>query len=249
MRATIIGIAVLAGALGIAPACSNQQPTQAVEAAVENDAEAQPVAADAFVGEVVETMDAGPYTYVRVTSGEDEIWAAANHFQVAVGDRVTVPLTMEMTDFHSDSLDRDFDVIYFADQIIHEGVPVPGMPPGHPQVTGPATVSGEAISVERAPGGATIAELWADKDTLAGSTVTVRGKVVKFNPAILDTNWIHLQDGTGDPAAGTHDITITTSDVVRVGDVVKATGTLVLDKDFGAGYTYPVLIQAAEIEE
>jgi len=249
MRAHTLGIAALAAALSVAAACTNQPETKAVEASVESGAEAQPVAADTFAGEVVETMDAGPYTYVRVSSGTDEIWAAATHFEVKVGDQVTVPLTMEMADFHSDNLDRDFDVIYFADQIVREGVPVHGMPPGHPKVTGPATASDEAISVERAPGGVTVAELWADKDSLAGSAVTVRGKVVKFNPAILDTNWVHLQDGSGDPSAGTHDITVTTSDNVRVGDVVTATGTLVLDKDFGAGYSYPVLIQGAEIKQ
>ena len=93
----------------------------------------------------------------------------------------------------------------------------------------------------------TIAEIWAGKSRLADSTVTVRGQVVKFNGGILGTNWIHLQDGSGDPAAGTHDITVTTPANVAVGDVVTATGTLALDQDFGAGYTYPALIKDAAV--
>jgi hypothetical protein len=73
--------------------------------------------------------------------------------------------------------------------------------------------------------------------------------VVKFNGGILGTNWIHLQDGTGSAENGTNDLTVTTSGTASVGDVVTATGTLVTDKDFGAGYTYAVMLENAELTE
>ena len=238
----------LAAALAAVVGCSAKPETQAsAEADATAAPAAAPVAENTFTGEVKETMEAGPYTYVRVDNGSEEIWAAASRFPVAVGDRVVVPLSMPMESFHSDSLDRDFELIYFAGQIFREGeAPAPGMLAGHPPVNA-QQASAEPISVTPAEGGVTIAELWAGKDRLAGSTVVVRGKVVKFNREIMGTNWLHLQDGSGDAEAGTHDITVTTSGAAAVGDVVTVTGSAAVDKDFGFGYAYPVLIQDAEV--
>ena len=41
--------------------------------------------------------------------------------------------------------------------------------------------------------------------------------------------------------------TRTTSDSAAVGDVVVVKGTVRLDKDFGAGYAYPVIVEDAKI--
>jgi len=72
--------------------------------------------------------------------------------------------------------------------------------------------------------------------------------VVRYNGGILDRNWIHLQDGTGKAGDGTNDILVTTTGTAKVGDVITARGTLAVDKDFGAGYTYAVLVENATIE-
>jgi hypothetical protein len=93
----------------------------------------------------------------------------------------------------------------------------------------------------------TIAELWAKKDRLANTVVSVRGTVVKYNAAVMGKNWIHLQDGSGDAATGTHDITVTTLDAVTVGATVTITGTVRLNRDVGAGYTYAVLVEDAKV--
>jgi hypothetical protein len=123
------------------------------------------------------------------------------------------------------------------------------MPAGHPPVTGAAAAHGslELPSVDPIAGGVTVGQIWTDRDDLAGKTVTVRGQVVKFNGGILGTNWIHIQDGSGDPTAGTHDITVTSAAVASVGDVITVTGPVAVDKDFGAGYRYPVLIEDAAV--
>ena len=76
--------------------------------------------------------------------------------------------------------------------------------------------------------------------------VTVYGVVVKFNPAIMERNWVHLQDGTGEK--GQHDLTITTNAMVNPGDTMVFTGKITLDKDFGAGYTYELIMEEAEID-
>jgi hypothetical protein len=77
--------------------------------------------------------------------------------------------------------------------------------------------------------------------------VTVRGKVVKYNEKILGKNWLHLRDGSGSDADRTNDITVTTQDSAKVGDIVTVKGTLRLSRDFGSGYTYPVIIEEAKV--
>ena len=120
----------------------------------------------------------------------------------------------------------------------------PQMPPGHPPAAAATNVT-EKIAPPS--GGKSVAEIWAERKALAGKSVTVRGKVVKFNGGILDRNWVHLQDGSGKADDKTNDVTVTTDAIVKVGDVVTVTGTVVVDKDFGSGYAYPVLIENGKI--
>ena len=93
----------------------------------------------------------------------------------------------------------------------------------------------------------TVAALNQNKAGLAGKTVSAQGKVVKVNNGIMQKNFLHLQDGTG--AEGSNDITVTSTETAAVGDEVTITGTLVIDRDFGAGYTYPVIIEQATISK
>jgi hypothetical protein len=119
------------------------------------------------------------------------------------------------------------------------------------QPTGaPKPADAKVGKVEKAPGAEarTVAELHAQAAALKDRPVVLRGKVVKYNPQILGKNWIHLQDGSGDPKAGTHDITVTCGDTVKVGDVVTLRGTVRLKKDFGAGYAYDVIVEDARLQ-
>lgn len=120
----------------------------------------------------------------------------------------------------------------------------PQMPEGHPAAQPGAAV--DLAGIAQAEGGKTVAEVFADKDALAGQSVTVRGKVVKVNAGILGTNWVHVRDGSG--SEGTNDLTVTTAETVpNVGDTVLVTGTVALNKDFGMGYTYDVMVENADV--
>jgi hypothetical protein len=251
---------------GVLVGCSGQQATAESDAssqqpepvaAAASHAANQPELPQMVSGEVLETMDSSGYTYVRLATDDGEIWAASNQFQVAVGDRVMLPLETPMQNFHSASLDRDFDLIYFASFIVPEGenVPMPSgagageLPPGHPSLESFQMPSSDSMpaAMGAPPGGITIADLWQRKAELAGSQVTVQGRVVKYNAAILGRNWLHLEDGSGELEQGTNDITVTTTDEVAIGDVVTATGTVSVDRDFGAGYTYTVMLEDATV--
>jgi hypothetical protein len=129
--------------------------------------------------------------------------------------------------------------------------------PGTPPVIGPATsphpmptastAPVDVSGIVKAEGGRTVAEVFAEKDQLAGKPVVFRGKVVKSNPGILGKNWIHVRDGSG--AEGSNDITVTTvSAQPKVGDTVLVAGAVVLNKDYGMGYQYDVIIEDADVK-
>jgi hypothetical protein len=163
--------------------------------------------------------------------------------------------------FHSKSLNRTFDRLIFGTlaQPGQAAAAQPGsaaLPPGHPSMQGwQGQTDGAAqapdVQVPKAEGknAQTVAELWANRKSLAGQQVAVRGKVVKFLPQILGKNWVHLHDGSGAAADKTNDLTVTTQDTVNVGDVVTATGVVHIDKDYGAGYTYPVILEEAKLSK
>lgn len=126
---------------------------------------------------------------------------------------------------------------------------VPALAVGHAGVQTPATnASAETAAMQPDKDVTTVAVLWKTRTALAGKKVTLRGKVVKFNGGILGVNWIHIQDGTGNEADGTNDITVTSEAETKVGEVITVTGTVVLNKDLGSGYNYPVIIEHATIE-
>jgi hypothetical protein len=121
----------------------------------------------------------------------------------------------------------------------------PTMPADHP-----AAKPGEAVDlsgIAKADGGKTVAEVFAEKASLAGKPVTVRGKVVKVNGGIMGKNWLHVRDGSG--AEGTNDLTVTTAgELPALGAIVVVTGPVTLDKDFGMGYQYAVIVEDADVK-
>ncbi len=240
---TITASLALAVAMGFGTA-NAQQPSKA------------PDTSGAFSGKVTETMDTGEYTYVRVDTGKTNVWAAAPKFSVKVGDTATIPAGMAMPQYHSKTLNKDFDLVYFTDRVEVNGgaknsAATPALqelPKGHPPIGGQAVPNTKVdlSGIKKAEGGETIAQIYADKTKLSGKHVKVRGKVVKYNGNILGKNWLHLRDGTG--AEGSNDLLVTTSAEAKIGDTVVATGTLALNKDFGANYKYAVMIEEAQVK-
>ncbi|MDH3380059.1 MAG: hypothetical protein OEQ39_24320 [Gammaproteobacteria bacterium] len=224
------------------------------EPVADDPALATPIPEGAIRGAVLETMNAGGYTYVLMETGEEQRWVAGREIPVQVGDVVQSTQGMPMANFESKSLNRTFDVVYFVDRLenmsvamMPEGHPDTPMPEGHPSIDGAADVMSADVSVAELKPGQDIAWLYANKDTLAGQQVSLRGQVVKYNDGILGWNFIHIQDGSGDAADGNHDLTVTSKAATAMGETVVLTGTINLNKDFGAGYSFPVLMEGASI--
>ena len=112
---------------------------------------------------------------------------------------------------------------------------------------GPSDVKVEKVAKAQGADGRTVAEVWAQKAQLKDKSVAIRGQVVKYSANIMGKNWLHVRDGSGKAEKNDHDITITTTDETKVGDVVTVKGLVRVDKDFGAGYAYPVIVEDAKI--
>jgi predicted heme/steroid binding protein len=84
------------------------------------------------------------------------------------------------------------------------------------------------------------------RKSLEGQTISLEGSVYKVSHQIMKRDWVHLGDGTGNEKDLTDDLVFTAaSTTVKAGDKVIATGKVVVNKDFGYGYFYKVLIQDA----
>jgi hypothetical protein len=256
VKATLSMLATATLAMGIlitVAAC-----TDAVEETVdENPVLAAPVPEGMIRGTVAETMDAADYTYVLLDTAEGQRWVAVRRTAVAVGDVVQTERGMAMHGFTSQSLNRTFEVIYFSGALqnlsatISPAGPVTNtLPPGHPGTTSAPVAAGTVVTdsaVAAVEEGKDIAWVYANKDSLDGRPVSLRGNVVKYNANILGTNWLHIRDGSGSASDGSHDLVVTSAAEVAVGDTVVVTGNIALDKDFGAGYSYAVLVEDASL--
>jgi len=207
---------------------------------------ASPADGEALTGEVLEHIAASQYSYVRIRTSKGDVWAAVNSAPIEKGSQVTVSSPMLMKDFESTSLKRTFDEIYFGSLATAGAAAGSG---GDPHSGTASSVAPFDVSVGKASGSNahTVAETWAQAAAIDGKTVTIRGKVVKVNEGVMGKNWIHLQDGSGDAAQGTNDLTVTSLDVVSIGETVTIIGTVRTNKDFGSGYLYRVIVEDARV--
>lgn len=203
-------------------------------------------------GEVLEIKDVDSYTYLRLKTKDGETWAAVNKTPVKKGAEVTIENVMVMKNFESKSLKRTFPTILFG-TLGGTGASAPAdgtdMAKAHSGLA--KTIDTGDIHVPKASGqnARTVAEVMTKGAELKGQTVLVRGKVVKYNPEIMGKNWVHLRDGSGTPSNNTNDVLVTTMNQAKVGDIVTAKGIVRTDQDFGAGYSYKVLIEEATLQQ
>lgn len=202
-------------------------------------------AAELHTAVVQEVLQATSYTYMKVKEADKEFWIVVTKRQIEPGVTISYADALEMTNFQSKDLKRTFEKIYFVSRIVGDGSSEPQQSMSMPLRMKPELEKKE-ISIEPAKGGVTIGELFANRNSYADKTVLVKGQVTKVNRAIMDRNWVHLQDGTSD--SDSFDLTVTTNDDVKVGDVVTFEGKIALNKDFGAGYTYGVIMEEAKLQ-
>lgn len=197
--------------------------------------------------EVIEVEQTPSYTYLQVEEGEEKYWMAVARAEYTKGESIYFLQGMEMEGFFSKELDRTFEKIYFVSAVSDE-----------PIYSNQQTVKGKTksekpklskldIEIEIPSDGISIGDLYSNMEEYKDKMVLVRGQVAKVNLSIMDRNWIHLQDGSGDEKD--FDLTVTTLHQPKVGDVVTYRGRVGVNKDFGMGYSYKLILEEAEVVE
>lgn len=213
---------------------------------------ATPTATKSVSGEVLEVKDAENFTYLRLKTKDGETWAAVAKAPVKTGSKVTIENVTVMNNFESKSLKKTFPTIMFgnlAGSAASAQSNVGAMGKSHPEIAKPSAT--QTIRVPKATGAnaRTVAEILTKTAELKDKPVVVSGQVVKYNPKIMGKNWIHLRDGSGSATDNTNDILVTTASETQVGNVITVKGIVRTDKDFGAGYSYKVLIEDATLQK
>ncbi len=190
-----------------------------------------------------EVLQTSNYTYILLAVDGVETWVAGPRMEAAVGEKYFYVQNMEMENFKSKELNRTFESVIFAQSISKDENSFNEKPQSETGHQSDVKITRQDIKIEPTKGVTSIADLFANKNKLAGTTITIKGVVTKYNAEIMGKNWIHLQDGT--EKDGNFDLVITTLVNAKLGEIITLTGKVVLDKDFGYGYKYDVLIEDA----
>jgi len=207
---------------------------------------------------VQEVMHVKEYSYIRVLEDGIEKWIAAPTTVVEIGGTYYFGKTMEMQNFESKDLNKTFETVYFVEKIstteadaklpltqnLHPLPVVTNNQTSSPEATKPS-IEKKDVKIEASENTISIAELFKNREKYNNEIVRLKGEVTKYNPAIMNVNWFHVQDGTA--FNGEFDLTATTTAEVKLGDVVSFEGKVILNKDFGAGYVYDIMIENATI--
>lgn len=258
---------VTGGLVAVTPAIENFVGDSSVAFATDQ------VKTGMVTGTILETVNASGYTYMLVENSMSKDWVAVPASEVEVGESVTYVQGMTMNKFFSKTLDRTFDAVIFSEGIINakaakpqvesdtsnnsfadavkkeDGVVADPALAENPNGSTGAVTTKREIVVEKAVGdnGYTVAEIFEQAQKLDKKTVRVSGKVIKINMNIMGKHWIHLQDGTGNPMKNSHDLVITTLEPVEEDSIIILEGVVAADKDFGAGYSYVVLLEDGKV--
>lgn len=226
---------------------------------------------ESITGKVLQSMNSGGYSYVYLQKGNGEkLWIAVPQAKINVGDRMSFKEGLVMKNFESKTLKRTFDTIVFSNGLVPQPAETPAVsktkaaPPVTPPTAAPLQKQTSpmgskvavgpketTISIKKAsgPNAYTIAEVYRNRAKLDKKQVVVRGKIVKVTSGIMKRVWVHIQDGSGSQAKGTHNLVCTTTAKPNLDDVVTIKGTVAKDRDFGYGYRYSVLIENATISK
>ncbi len=240
---TLVLLSSCSGKKRVAPSNGNSDVTG--ETGIfsgQQNTNAQNVPDDAVVHqvEVLELLNTAKYTYLKVKENDEPYWIATMKDDFKVGDTFLYRGGLLKTNFHSDEYDRIFEKLYLVSEIARQD--------GEDQVQ--TNIQEEEVNTSISKDFkkpdikdlVDLSDLVSSPEQYKDKTVKVYGEVVKINPDIMDRNWLHIKDGTAD----NFDFVITSQTFVPVGHAMVFEGSIALDKDFGAGYAYTIIMENAK---
>lgn len=217
--------------------------------------------AQIFYGKILEIKDAMGYKYLKVDENGTQLWVAIANAPVIVGDTVGYDKNSLMKDFKSKTLNEEFKEIYFASEVYlpqkankpksmkdmlglteKKKDPHAGMGRGIPAEVKDDTPAKPFVKKDTY----TVEEIHMWRKELKDQIISLEGNIFKVSHGIMKRDWVHIGDGSGNEQKLTDDLVFTApSTTIKAGDKVQASGKVIVDKDFGYGYFYKVIIEDA----
>lgn len=198
------------------------------------------------VNEILETPK---YLYINVTENEEQFWIATRLMDINIGETYYYKGGLLKTNYESKDFNRVFKKIYLVSGSLvttnHSSTSATSTDKNNKLLTKSkrtkavktsATHISKKIEVE---GSMKIAELVKNAKNLEGKTIQISGVCVKSNANIMNRNWIHLKDGSYDD----FDLVITSDTFIPEEAIITVKATVSLNKDFGAGYKYDLILE------
>lgn len=195
------------------------------------------------INEIVPTAN---YIYLKVSENNKEFWIAVNSTDAKIGETYFYVGGLLKNNFESKALNKVFEELYLVGNLVssRHGEQTGSVPSNNTQIDNsgdvkPVSSNTAKQNIVRQAGSIKISELVNNVKKYEGKTVQLDGECTKINLGIMGKNWIHLKDGSQDD----YDLVITSDEIVDVGSVLTIKGDVVLNKDFGAGYKYDLILE------
>jgi len=195
-----------------------------------------------------EVLPTEKYVYVKVAENGKEFWIASAKQEIEIGKVYYYRNDLLKTNFESKEYNRVFDTIYLVSALVSHNhgtgtIKAEFTESPKEEINKKQTIPTHTEEIIEHKGSITIAHLVANARQYEGKTVQVSGKCVKINPNIMKRNWIHLRDGSKDD----YDLVVTSNTFVAEGQIVTMKALVSLNRDFGAGYTYDLILENGEV--
>lgn len=211
-----------------------------------------PIKEKIYYGTVLQVKEVMGYDYLKVDEGGDVRWVAIAKAPVSVGDKIGYDKKTVMHDFKSKSLGKTFKEIVFANELYLAQKPKKQETLKSLILTSSKVKSSTHNKVNKnfvKKEFYTIEEVHTFTKELANQTISIKAVVRKVAHNIMNRDWIHLYDKTGNEATNSDDLVATRKNSsVKEGANVIVTGKVTVNKDFGYGYFYPVIIEKANFK-
>ena len=208
-----------------------------------------------FYAKVLSIQQVMGYKYLQVDENGKKIWIAIANAPVEVGQKIGYDKRTILKNFRSKSLNKTFKEIVFASEVylVNKPKKIKNLRDmlGLNNSTTPTKNSEEKPSkpfVKKEFYSVDEIHMW--RKSLNHKIIKVKGFIYKVSHQIMKRDWVHLGDGSGDEKKLTDDLVFTAQNTsLKANDKVIAMGKVVIDKDFGYGYFYKVLIENASFKK
>ena len=195
---------------------------------------------------VNEILPTEKYVYLNVNESSDNYWVAVRSMDVKIGETYYFKDGLLKTNYESKEHQKVFERVYLVSNLVaakNHGNQTSITQNTEVKNNTKQDIEMHTENVKHQEGITKISELVANPKSFEGKIIKISGTCTKVNPNIMNRNWIHVKDGSQDD----YDLVITSDTFIPEGKSFTMKAKVVLNKDFGAGYIYDLILEQGEL--